>query len=90
MLPLSLEREVDDHDAVLLDDTDQQDDANDGDHIQVLPEEHQREQCAHTRGGQCRKNRDRMDKALVKHTQNDVDRHQSRHDQEALHSKESS
>ena len=36
-LALGLEREVDQHDAVLLDDADQQDDADEGDHDSSMP-----------------------------------------------------
>jgi hypothetical protein len=41
---LCFERKIHDHDAVLLDDADQQDDADDGDNIQILMKEHEREQ----------------------------------------------
>ena len=36
------EREVDEHDAVLLDDADQQDDADHGDQAEIEAEQHQR------------------------------------------------
>ena len=36
VLPLALQRKVDHHDAVLLHNADQQDDADDGNHAQVL------------------------------------------------------
>ena len=49
-LPLRLQGEVDHHDAVLLHDADQKDDADDGNHVEVLVEEHQREQGAQDRG----------------------------------------
>jgi len=38
---LQLDRDVDHHDAVFLDDTDQQNDADDGYDPEVLPEEHE-------------------------------------------------
>ena len=59
VLALGLQREVDHHDAVLLHDADQQDDADDGDHAQILPEEHQRQQRAHAGRRQRGENRDR-------------------------------
>ena len=49
---LGFECEVDNHDAVLLDDADQQDDADDGDDVEVLAEEAQRQQRADTGGRQ--------------------------------------
>ena len=43
-LPLRLQRKVDHHNGVLLDDADQEYDADQGDHAELGPEEHQREQ----------------------------------------------
>jgi hypothetical protein len=37
LLALGLQREIDHHDGVLLDDADQQHDADDGDDVQILP-----------------------------------------------------
>ena len=50
-IALGFEREVDNHDAVLLHDSDEQDDANDRDDVERLAEEAEREQCAHSGGG---------------------------------------
>ena len=47
--PLALQSEVDHHDAVLLDDADQEDDADEGDHCQFGVERLQGEQRAETR-----------------------------------------
>jgi len=46
VLPLSFQREVDHHNAVLFHDTDQQDNADDRDHVQILAKEKQCEQGA--------------------------------------------
>src|SRR5438874_13430739 len=46
LIALRLEREVDHHDAVLLDDTDQQDDANDRDDAEIAAIGHQRQERA--------------------------------------------
>ena len=51
MHPFGFEGEVDNHDAVFLHDTDQQDDANDGDDVERLAEEAQGEQRADAGGG---------------------------------------
>jgi len=44
--PFSLQCEIDDHDAVFLDDTDQQNNADDGYDPEILPEEHKCQQRA--------------------------------------------
>ena len=46
LLALRLQGEVDHHDGVLLDDADEQDDADQGDHAEVVAEQHQRQQRA--------------------------------------------
>ena len=84
VLAFRFEREVDDHDAVLLHDADQQNDADNRHHAQVLTEQHQRQQRAHTGGWQRRENRDRMDEAFVQNSQHDVDRDQRRQNQQRL------
>ena len=71
--PLCIEREVDHHDGVLLDDTDQQDDADDGHDVEILPGDHQRQQGADSRRRQGREDGDRVDEALIEHAQDDVD-----------------
>ena len=48
---LADQREVDEHDAVLLDDADQQDDADDADHVERHAEQHQDQQGAKPSGG---------------------------------------
>ena len=78
------EREVDHHDAVLLDDADQQNDADEGDQRELGIEHLQREQRAEARGGQGRNDRQRMCQALVQNAQHDVDGNQRRDDQQRL------
>jgi hypothetical protein len=49
LIALCVEGEVDHHDRVLLHDTDQQNDADDRDHAQVIAAQDQRQQGAHRR-----------------------------------------
>ena len=81
---LRRKREVDHHDAVLLHDADQQDDADERNQVEILVEQHQREQCADARRRQRRENRDGVDVALVENAQNNVDRNDRRSDQDRL------
>jgi hypothetical protein len=46
--PLGFEREVYQHDRILLDDADEQDDPDQRDHAEVEMEGHEHEQCAET------------------------------------------
>ena len=75
---LGIEREVDHHDRVLLDDAHQQHDADQRDHREVVAEQHQREQRADAGRGQRRENCQRVDEALVQHAEHDVDRDRRR------------
>ena len=52
--------------------------------LSSVPEEHQREQRAHARGGQGGEDGERVDVALVEHAQHDVDREQRGEDQQRL------
>src|SRR6202011_3972034 len=69
----SFEGEVDHHDRVFFDDTDQQDDADERDDGQVDAANHQGQQRSDTCGRQRRQNRYRMDVTLVQYPQHDVD-----------------
>src|SRR5215831_17281030 len=73
--------EVDQHDAVLLDDADQENDADDADHREIHVAELQRQQRADASRRQRGENRQRMDEALVEYAQNDVDDDERRGDQ---------
>ncbi len=82
--PLGVDGEVHHHDAVLLHDADQQDDADQRDDGQVEVRAPQHEQRTHTRRRQGRKNRQRVDVALVEHAQDDVDDNQRAEDEQRL------
>ena len=84
VLALGLQGEVHHHNAVLLDDADQQDDADDGHHVQVLMEKKKCEQRAYAGGGQRGENRDRVNEALVKHAEHDIDGNQRGEDEQRL------
>ena len=81
---LRLQREVDHHDRVLLDDAHQEDDADQADHGQILPEQHQRQDGADTGRRQRRENGDRVDVALIEHAEHDVDGDERGQDQPRL------
>ena len=76
------EREVDHHDRVLLDDADQQNDADEGDDRHLHVEHLERQQRADARRGQGRDDGDRMDVALVENAEHEIDRQQRRADQQ--------
>ena len=84
VIAFRLQREVHHHDAVLLDDADQQDDADQRDHAQVVAAGHQDQQRADAGRWQRRQDRQRVDVALVQQTQHDVDGDQRRGDQPRL------
>src|SRR6266705_122551 len=84
VLPLGIEREVDHHDGVLLDDADQEDDADHRDDAEVALREHKRKQGPHARGGQRGEDRERVDVALVEHSQHDVHGHDRGEDEQQL------
>ncbi len=77
-------RRVDDPDRVLLDDADQQNDADDADHVEILAGDHQRQQRPDAGRGQRRQDRDGMNEALVQHAQHDVDGDEGGDQQEDL------
>ena len=79
---LGIQGKVHHHDAVFLDDADQQDDADQGDDAELGAAEEQgqnRPDPGRRQGGD---DGDGVDIALVQHPQDDVDRHQGRQDQE--------
>ena len=81
---LGFQGKIDHHDRVLLDDADEQHDADERDHAEVAARDEQRQQRAHARRRQRGKNRDRMDVAFVQNAQHDVDRHQRGQNQHRL------
>jgi hypothetical protein len=72
-IPLRSDGEVDKHYAVLLHDANQQDHSNDSNHGQIHPSRIKGQQCADPGGRQCRQNRQRMNEALVKNSEDDID-----------------
>ena len=70
---LDLHGKIDQHDAVLLDDADEQYDADEGDHGQVVVHRHQQQQRAEAGRRQGRDDGDRVDHALVEHAEDEVD-----------------
>src|SRR5579871_2639057 len=81
---LGYQRKVDHHDGVLLHDADQQDDADHRNNAQLHLEQQQRDKRADSGRRQRRKNRQRMDEALVEHAQDDVNRNQRQQNQHWL------
>src|ERR1700730_14426390 len=64
---------IDQHDAVLLDDADEQYDADDRDHAQIEVNRHQQQQRADAGRRQGRDDGDRVDQALVENAEDEVD-----------------
>ena len=83
-LALRLEREVDHHDGVLLDDAHQQHDADQRHQRQIEAHDHQREQRADAGRRQRRQDREGVDEAFVEHAEHDVDGHDGGEDQPRL------
>ena len=73
VLSLRFERKVDHHDGVLLDDPDEENDADECDDAEVSLANPESEQCAHSSRRQRRNDRHRVDVALVEHSEDDVD-----------------
>src|SRR5258708_36882653 len=69
---LRQEREVNHHDRVLLNNSDKQDDADDGDHVQLALEENQGKDVSDTRGRQSRKHRNWVHQALIQAPQHNL------------------
>ena len=61
LVTLDLQSKIDQHDAVLLDDADEQDDANDRDHAQIVVNRHQQQQRAEPGRREGRDDGDRVD-----------------------------
>ena len=73
MIALGVEREVDHHDCIFLDDADKQNDADQGNDAELGVEQLQCNQCSYACRGQRRQDRDRMDVAFVQDAEHDVD-----------------
>ncbi len=82
LIALGLQGKVDHHDCILLHDADEQDDADQGDDAQFgSGKEQSQNRARRPAGGNGGKNGKRMDQALVKNAEHDVNRHQRREDQ---------
>ena len=84
LLPLGLEREIDHHDGVLLDDADQQDDPDQRNHAEIVAAEYQRQQGAYAGRRQGGQDRDGVNVAFVQDPEHDVDSDESGQDQHRL------
>ena len=84
MLSFSLHRKVHHHNSILLDNADQQDDADDCDNAEVLLEENEGQQCAHARRRQRGENRDGVNEALVQDAEHNINRCQRGQNQQAF------
>src|SRR5262249_45066679 len=80
----AVDREVDHHDRVLLDDADQHDDADHGDDRQIHAEHHQHQQRADAGRGQAGNDGDRMDETFVEHSEHHVGREHGGQEQHPL------
>ena len=78
---LGSQGEIDDQDAVLLHQADQQDDADHGNDAEVRVREHEGQQRAHARRREGGKNGDGMDVAFVQDAEHEVDGRQGRDNQ---------
>src|SRR5258708_1078612 len=81
---LSLHSEVDHQNGVLLDDANQQDDANHGDNAEVQVGESGGQNCADTGGRNRGENRDRVNETFVQNTEHDIDGAQGGDEQNQL------
>src|ERR1700722_7326257 len=70
-----VEREIDNHDRVLLDDSDKQDHAKERIEVEILAKQQQGEQRSDSRRWQTGKNGQRMNEALVKNAKNEINDH---------------
>ena len=84
---LGVQGEVNHHDGILLDNADQHDDAHEGVEIQLLVEEAKSQERSDAGGRQTGKNGQRMNKALIQNSKNDVD-HENRRQQQQAHAGE--
>ena len=83
-LPFGVQRKVDHHDRVFLDDADQENDADQRNDAEFRPAEQQREQRADAGGGERRENRQGVDVTFIQHAEHDVDGHERGQNQQRL------
>ena len=84
VVALRFQGEVDEQDAVLLDDADQQHHTDQPHDAEVLTHGPEQNQCTQACRRQGRDDGQRVDEALVEHTKDDVHRHQRGEDQPRL------
>ena len=77
-VPLGDDGEIDEHDAVLLHDTDEQDDADQRDQAEIEMEQHQRRERPYAGRRQGREDRDRVDVAFIQDAEDQIDDNQRR------------
>ena len=73
LIALGLQREIDHHDGILLHNADEQDDADDGDHVEINVKEHESQHGADAGRGQRGNDREGMNQALIQNAQHDKD-----------------
>src|SRR5208283_1700027 len=76
LFALRIQSEVDHHDSVLFDDTDQKDDSDEGDDAEFLAANQQGQNRTHPGGGQSRQDCDGVYVALVENAEHDINRDQ--------------
>ena len=81
---LGVEREIHHHDGVLLDDADQQQNAEEGDQAEFHVGGQQGQQGAHSGGRQRGQDGDRLAVALIQHSQHDIDGQERRQQHQRL------
>ena len=84
LFALELDGEIDHEDGVLLDDADQEDDADEGDHVQVGTGKFDGENRADAGAGDGGKNGDGVDEAFIEDAENDVNGNESSDDENEL------
>src|SRR5208282_3339371 len=82
--PFGGQRKVDHQNGVLLDDTDQQNNADHGDNAKVLVKDHECKDGADSGGRKGGNNCEGMDVTLVENAQDDIDGHESGNNEERL------
>ena len=71
--PTRIEREVDHHDRIFLDDANQHYDPDNGNHAEIHFEKHQGQERTNAGGRQARENRDGVNEALIENAQHEID-----------------
>ena len=84
VLALRHEGKVDHHDRIFFHNANQQNDANDRNHVQVDVEQHQRQHRSYAGRRQGGNNSERMHQAFIKYAQDNVDRQDRRDDKHRL------